>query len=264
MSRVEPDLELVGVRTDQSFKIWSHGYPYRTVRWHFHPEYELHLVTATKGDRYVGDHIGPFEIGDVVFVGPNLPHNWISDVPAGETVAERCLVLQFTGNFIASCMTTFPELRFMQPLLRQAFRGVRFETGLAARLEPLMRDLLAASDARRIALFIEILDLIGHAEARTSLASIGFRPDPSTYLSSAMNLVLQHIDRNFTRDLSEAELAKLSRQSISTFSRSFRKHTGINFVQYVNSLRIELAYQHLSQVDLTIAEICYEVGFNNI
>ncbi len=261
---MEPDLELVQVRDDQSFKAWSHGYPYRTVRWHFHPEYELHLVTATQGHRYVGDHIGPFSPGDLVLVGPNLPHNWISEVPDGVTVDERCLVLQFTGEFIAACMATFPELRFFQPLLKEAFRGIRFDTMVAERVGPLMRDLLQASDARRVVLFMEIVDIVGHAEDRAPLASIGFRPDPLAYLSSAMNLALQHIGRNFTRDLSEVDLAKLTRQSVSTFSRSFRKHTGVNFVQYVNSLRIELACQHLSQADLTVAEICYEVGFNNV
>ncbi|HEX4764979.1 MAG TPA: AraC family transcriptional regulator [Lichenihabitans sp.] len=260
---MEPDLELVQVRDDQSFKIWSHGYPFRTVRWHFHPEYELHLVTSTEGDRYVGDHIGSFTPGDLVFVGPNLPHNWISDIPEGESVEERCLVLQFTGEFIAACMASFPELRFMQPLLKEAFRGVRFESSLAERVGPLMRDLLEASDARRIALFMEILELIGHARDPATLASIGFQPNPSAYLSTTMNLVLQHIGRNFTRDLSETDLATLSRQSVSTFSRSFRKHTGMTFVQYVNSLRIELACQHLTQADLSITDICYAVGFNN-
>lgn len=261
---MEPDLELVGVRDDQSFKIWSHGYPYRTVRWHFHPEYELHLVTATQGDRYVGDHIGPFDAGDLVLVGPNLPHNWISEVPAGETVEERCLILQFTDAFIHAGMTTFPELRFLQPLLSEALRGVRFESVLAERVAPLMRDLLAASDARRISLFAEILDLIGHADRRTPLASVGFQPQPSAYLSTSMNLVLQHIGRNFTRDLNETELARLSRQSVSTFARSFRKHTGTTFVQYVNALRIELACQYLGQDDLTVTAICHEVGFNNV
>ena len=195
---MEPDLELVQVRDDQSFKVWSHGYPYRTVRWHFHPEYELHLVTATEGHRYVGDHIGPFGAGDLVLVGPNLPHNWISDVRDGESVEERCLILQFTGEFIAACLASFPELRFLRSLLREAFRGVRFDPGLADRVGPLMRDLLIASDARRIAVFMEILDLLGHAEQPTSLASAGFQPDPAAYLSTAMNLVLQHIGRNFT------------------------------------------------------------------
>lgn len=261
---MKPDLELVQVRDDQSFKIWSHGYPYRTVRWHFHPEYELHLVTATQGDRYVGDHIGPFDTGDLVLVGPNLPHNWISDVPASQTVEERCIVLQFAETFIAACMANFPELRFNQPLLRAGFRGILFEGTLAQRVGPLMRDLLGASDARRLALFMEVIDIIGHAKTRTPLASVGFRPNLAAYLSTAMNPVLQHIERNFTRDLSEAELAKISQQSVSTFSRSFRKHTGMAFVQYVNSLRIALACQHLSQADLTITDICYAVGFNNV
>lgn len=261
---MNPDLELVQVGSDQSFKAWSHGYPYRTVRWHFHPEYELHLVTATTGTRYVGDHIGAFSPGDLVFVGPNLPHNWISDVPAKDAVPERCIVLQFTDVFIRSCLETFPELRFLQPLLTEAFRGVRFQASLAGRIGPLMRELLDATGARRISLFVEILDLVGHAPERMLLASIGFRPDASVYLSGAMNLVLQHIDRNLTGDLNETDVARLARQSVSSFSRSFRRHTGLTFVQYVNSLRIELACQHLGQNELTVADICYEVGFNNV
>ena len=98
---MEPDLELVQVRYDQSFKIWSHGYPFRTVRW----------------------HIGPFSAGDLVFVGPNLPHNWISDMSEGDPVEERCLVLQFTNEFITASMATFPELRFIQQLLRDSMRA---------------------------------------------------------------------------------------------------------------------------------------------
>lgn len=261
---MEPDLELVQVRDDQSFKIWTHGYPYRTVRWHFHPEYELHLVTATSGQCYIGDHIGPFATGDLVFVGPNLPHNWISDVSPEEVIEERCLVLQFTGELIHRCVDTFPELRSLCPVLGQAFRGVRFGPASAGRVAPLMRDLLAASDARRLALFIDILGEIGHAEDRSLLASNSFRPDPLTYRSTAMNTVLQHIETSFTRDLNEADLAKLTQQSVSSFSRSFRKHTGTTFVHYVNALRIELACQHLSQADLSVGDICYEVGFANL
>ena len=261
---MEPDLELVQVRDDQSFKVWSHGYPYRTVRWHFHPEYELHLVTATQGTRYVGDHIGPFSVGDLVFVGPNLPHNWISDVPPGEAVPERCLILQFTGAFIAACLSTFPSSVSWSRSSPNLSAASASAGPWPSAWRPGCGRCSTPPEARRIALLVEILDLVGHAEERMPLASIGFRPDPSTYLSSAMNLVLQHIDRNLTGDLSEPAVAKLSRQSVSAFSRSFRRHTGMTFVQYVNSLRIELACQHLSQADLTVAEICYEVGFNNV
>lgn len=259
-----PDLELVRIPQDQSFKVWSHGYPYRTVRWHFHPEYELHLVTSTTGTRYVGDHIGPFAAGDLVLVGPNLPHNWISDVGPSETVEERCIVVLFTEEFISGCLATFPELRFIEPMLKGASRGLKFNAALSDRAEALMRALLRAEGAKRIALFMELLDQLNSGAPATQLASAKFRLDPSTYMSTAMNEVLDFVGRNVTGELKEADLAKLNGQSLSAFSRSFRKHTGLTFVQFVNAMRIELACQHLTQDDLTITEIGYEIGFNNL
>lgn len=261
---MEPNLEHVGVRDDQSFKVWSHGYPFRTVRWHFHPEYELHLVTATTGTRYVGDHIGVFAPGDLVLTGPNLPHNWISTLSDGVAVEERCIVLQFTEGLLTSALATFPELRFLRSLLAESHRGLRFDLATAAAVQPRLRELLDASGARRILLFIEILDRIAHSRERQPLASPHYQAQPAAYLSDSMNQVLQYIGRNFTDDLSETDLARLTHQSISTFARAFRKHTGATFVQYVNALRIELACQYLDQDDLTVTAICHEVGFNNV
>jgi AraC-like DNA-binding protein len=261
---MKPDLELVRIPQDRSFKVWSHGYPFRTVRWHFHPEYELHLVTSTTGIRYVGDHIGPFEVGDLVLVGPNLPHNWISDVDPSETVEERCIIVLFTEEFISSCLAIFPELRFVERILKGASRGLKFGASLSERAEVLMRALLQAEGAKRISLFMELLDHLGHDAAQTPLTSAKFRLDPSVYMSTAMNGVLDFVGSNVTGELKEADLAKLNGQSLSAFSRSFRKHTGLTFVQYVNAMRIELACQHLTQGELTIIEICYEIGFNNV
>ena len=258
-----PDLEMVQIPNDASFKIWSHGYPFRTVRWHFHPEFEQHLVTSTHGNRYVGDHIASFGPGDLVLIGPNLPHNWISDVCDGEAVSERCQILQFTEKFIVDCIEHLPELRGLRSTLAAARRGLLFDSGVSARVARSMSELLVASDMRRIALFMEILDIIGTAAA-TPLASIGYQPDAKSYRSTAMNIALEHIARNFTQELSETELAALCSQSISTFSRSFHRHTGVNFVQYVNALRVESACQHLSLDRSSITDICYEVGFRNV
>ena len=258
-----PDLELVRIPHETSFKVWAHGYPFRTVRWHFHPEYELHLVTSTHGNRYVGDHIAPFGPGDLVLIGPNLPHNWISNVRDGESVSERCHILQFTELFITGCMAHLPELRSLRPLLEAAGRGLLFGPGVATRVARPMRALLAATSMRRIALFMEIIDIIGGAPT-TPLASIGYRPDATSFRSTSMNIALEHIARNFCHELGETELANLCHQSVSTFSRSFFRHTGMKFVQYVNSLRVELACQHLSLDEASITGICYEVGFQNI
>ena len=66
----------------------AHGFPNPLVRWHYHEEYELHLIVKTRGKVFVGDYIGHFEPGHLVMTGPRLPHNWIStDTPPGGCAA---------------------------------------------------------------------------------------------------------------------------------------------------------------------------------
>ena len=66
--------------------------------WHYHPEYELTLIVNGKGTRMVGDHHEYFESGDLVFIGPDLPHTWMSD----RHMEGNCkvVVIQFTKAFI--------------------------------------------------------------------------------------------------------------------------------------------------------------------
>jgi AraC-like DNA-binding protein len=260
----QPDLELVAVPRDESFKVWSHGYPYRTVRWHFHPEYELHLITATTGKYFVGDYIGDFTAGNLVMTGPNLPHNWVSNVPRGEQVNERCLVLQFDSGFVLRAIDAFPEFRKVTGLLEASRCGVLFtpETGAAA--EPIMREMLHAQGMRRIALFVSLFGLLLQSSEPVKLASAAYRADPARYAETRINHVLAYIGKNLAHELREADLAGLAGQSVSAFSRYFRRHTGVPFVQYVNRLRINLACQLLLSGELSISEIGYQIGFNNL
>lgn len=259
-----PDLEIVDVRADESFKLWAHGYPFRTVRWHFHPEYEIHLVTATEGRSFVGDHIGIFKPGSLVMTAPNLPHNWLSDVPPGVSVPERCLVLQFTEAFARSCATAFPELSFLPGLLMDSARGVAFPQATGRAAEPILRSLLLAQGAARLAGFFVLLDLLARSDNRHMLASVGYRPSPAAYMQDPLNHVLEHIARNLGCDLRESEMAELSGYSPSAFSRAFQRLTGMSFVRYINSMRINRACEMLTKTERRIIDVCYEVGFNNL
>jgi len=65
--------------------------------------------------------------------------------------------------------------------------------------------------------------------------------------------------------LSERDVAGISRLSPSAFSRSFRRHTGMSLVQYVNRLRINLACQLLMGPRRPpVTEVCFAAGFNNL
>ena len=261
---MEPDLEVVQIRRGESFKAWSHGYPFRTVRWHFHPEYELHHVVATRGRYFVGDFIGEFEPGNLVLTGPNLPHNWVSELPEGSVVPLRCRIVQFSQDFIGNAMKVLPELGAFDHVLEQSRHGALFTPHTAADIAPALEELIDAQGVRRIELFLHIMGSLCRASDVRTLASSNYLPDPSGYMSIGINQVLAHISGHLTEPFNEADLAEIAGQSPSAFSRSFRKHTGMALVQYVNRLRINLACQLLMSDAMPITEICYAVGFNNL
>ncbi|CAM2154687.1 AraC-type DNA-binding protein [Pararobbsia alpina] len=261
---MQPDLELVTVRHDESFKAWYHGYPYRTVRWHFHPEYEIQLIVATTGKMFVGDHIGRFAPGNLVLMGPNLPHNWVSDVPEGEVIEQRNLVVQFGQDFVARCMESFPELRQAEALLASSRRGVSFGEHTSEIVKPLFFQLIDARGVRRIALFMSILAALMDARDIEYLASPAYQPDPTAFGATRISHALSFIGQNLASELRESDLAQLSGQSVSAFSRYFRRHTGMTFVQYVNRLRIDLACELLTDSELSVTDICFKAGFNTL
>ena len=67
------------------------------------------------GRYFVGDFIGEFEPGNLVLTGPNLPHNWVSDLPEGVVVPLRCRIVQFSEDFIGNAMKVLPELERLRP-----------------------------------------------------------------------------------------------------------------------------------------------------
>ncbi|WP_019997608.1 AraC family transcriptional regulator [Aureimonas ureilytica] len=261
---MQPDLELVHIRKGESFAAWMHGYPFRTVRWHYHPEYELHLIVATSGRYYIGDFAGTFAPGQLIMTGPNLPQNWISDVAEGELVPVRSIVIQFPEAFIEEAMATMEEMGVLRPLLERSRRGLLFDDATSAAVAPLMRRLVEAQGLRRLALFWEILELVVAGEHEV-LASLSFEPNLSRTEDSGINKALAHLREHLTRQIEERDLAEIVGQSPSVFSRAFKRHTGTTLVRYRNQLRVDLACQMLlAEPDMAIACICYEVGFSNL
>jgi AraC-like DNA-binding protein len=258
---MKPDLEVVQIGRAESFKAWEHGYPFRTVRWHFHPEFELHHVVATSGRYFIGDFIGTFEPGNLVLTGPNLPHNWVSDAAQAPV---RSRVVQFSEPFITQAMALMPELAGFGCVLDRSRRGVLFGAE-AACVGPMLAELVQARGPRRLEIFIGVIDALARAGDSRLLASAAYLPDPSRFMSTGMNEALAYISDNLTEPFRETDLAAIAGLSPGAFSRSFRRHTGLALVQYVSRLRVNLACQMLMGDTRTpITDVCFSAGFNNL
>lgn len=241
----------------------SHGFPTPLARWHYHDEYELHLITSTSGKVFVGDWIGPFQAGHLVLTGPKLPHNWVSmDMPEGG-VAQRDLVIQFPHQPLIKAAENIPELREVLPMLERAKHGIEF-FGLSEAAETHWHRVKASHGLRRLTAFCDFLaDLAACTDYRL-LSSVQLQSDDDDASINQIHDVVSRITDHLADDHSASALAAELGMSESRFSRFFRKATGNTFTDFVNRVRISRACQLLMDTDQQVTHICYEVGFNNV
>ena len=74
----------------------------------------------------------------------------------------------------------------------------------------------------------------------------------------------QYIQEHQTEDLSLGQVAKAVNTSTFYFCKIFKKHTGLNFTEYVSRVRVERAKNLALNPHLRISDIAYEVGFQSL
>lgn len=241
----------------------AHGYPTPLARWHFHDEYELHLITATSGKAFIGDWIGPFEPGHLVLCGPRLPHNWISFDVGDGGVAERDLVIQFRHEPLQHASEDIPELRDVMQLLERARRGVEF-FGLSERARAHWDQIKATRGMRRFGHFCEFMADLAQCPDYRLLSTVQIQGAEGDAEVDQINQIVNRITGNVAEPISAGDVAAELGMSESRFSRFFRRSTGNSFTDFVNRVRINSACHLLMQTDHYVTDICYQVGFNNV
>src|SRR5262245_49956495 len=241
----------------------DHGFPTPLARWHYHDEYELHLIVATSGKAFIGDYIGQFQPGHLVLTGPRLPHNWISlDVPEGG-VPLRDRVIQFHHAPIAKACASVPELAEVLPLLERARNGIEF-FGLSGRAEVYFERIKASRGLERLAAFCQFMADLSHCTNYRLLSSARLQSFDDEASLERIDSIVNQLMENPARAPSMSELAEQFGMTESRFSRFFRRSTGNNFTDFVNRLRISRACLLLMETNRYITHICYDVGFNNV
>lgn len=241
----------------------DHGYPTPLARWHYHDEYELHLIVATSGKAFVGDYIGQFQPGHLVLAGPRLPHNWISlDVPDGG-VALRDRVIQFHHESIAGACKGMAELAEVLPLLERARNGIEF-FGLSERALSYFERIKGSRGLERLAVFCQFMADLAHCTDYRLLSSAKLQSFDDEASLERINSIVNRLMENPAQAPSLSDFAAQFGMTESRFSRFFRRATGNNFIDFVNRVRISRACLLLMETNRYITSICYDVGFNNV
>ena len=87
----------------------------------------------------------------------------------------------------------------------------------------------------------------------------GERAEP-VEIWKARKFIQEHSDE----ELSLTKVSKFVNISANHFSEKFKEVTGVNFVDYIASIRIEKACSLLHDFDLRVSEIAFAVGFQSL
>jgi AraC-like DNA-binding protein len=228
--------------------------------WHYHPAYELTLIVKGKGRRIIGDHHEFYETGDLVLIGPDLPHTWVSDNNTkGESSA---IVVQFSKEFIDPFIG-LQELTAINKLLHKAKQGVAIKDKNAAAIKEHLKALPNKNGLERITSLLQILGELT-ALNQVTLSSPFYQPLKGTENEKIKNKICQYIQKHATDPLSIQKAAALIHLSPSAFCKFFKRATGKTFSDYVNDIRIANVCSQLMASDKPIAEIAYTNGFETL
>ncbi|CAH0294146.1 MULTISPECIES: AraC family transcriptional regulator [unclassified Pseudomonas] len=262
---LDPSYELMDDHEGHSLIYRQHGFPSPLVRWHFHKEYELHLIVASAGKVFIGDYIGNFSPDTLFLTGPNLPHNWISQMAPGEAVAERDMLVNFTDEVLESGTAVFAELKDLQPLLARAQYGIEFRCPhTIAEARQLLQRIAASQGMTRLGHFFILMELLAGCEAYQLLSDRTAAQLADEHHVDRINRAVDYIFQRYAQELSQEEVAEYLGMTPTYFSRFFKQATGRGFVEFVNRLRVSKSCELLTQSDKPVTEVCFESGFNNI
>ncbi len=243
----------------------STGYKERSYKQHWHSYGEILLVGPGKTNIYsIGRNRYELTRDDIVLVWPMEMHSIV------DADREESLVIQFSNAFINSL---FDLRRIMHMYRNLHVICVNAHPELAGKLKAItaqMKEIFFSDrqdkEIRCCMLLMEFMLTL--FDYRKELAPELQDEDPHGYTDDVMKrmmMVTDYIKNNLTADdLSQGAMAEMAGISRDYFSRIFKNVTGMNYIKWLNMIRLEKASELLAQEGRTLTEIAMLSGFQSI
>lgn len=260
---MKPVIERIEPSFGSSFRIqkFMQQFQYKEPIWHFHPEFEIVYVSNGSGKRHIGNHISYYHGGDLIMLGPNLPHfGFTQDQRKGHFE----IVVQMKEEFLGEQFLLRPEMQHIKQLFERSRTGVSFygPTKVSAG-----KKLQRIHDSEPFDRLIGLLDLLGEMAESTYVEQLntnGFTLNVMVEDEARMQSIYRHVQNNFMRPITLDEMGRIVNMTVPAFCRYFKNLTHITFTQFVNEFRVAQACKLLAETDMLIADVAHESGFNNL
>jgi AraC-like DNA-binding protein len=261
---IKASFEILRPGTGQSFLVrkfdkWAFESPY-----HFHPEYELTSIIQGTGKRYVGSHMEDFFAGDLVLLGPNLPHTWKLGPTEGQDKA-GAIVIQFNADFLGDDFFNKPELQDVRKLFQRAGNGISFNAGTRDAInQDLIMMVQADNNFNMLLNLLSILQRLAVSNDYVLLDQNRSIAERTIAEQERINPVYAYLVENFRQPVSLDAAAGIANMTPNAFCKYFKKITRKTFMETIIDYRLNYATQQLVQTDKPISEISFDSGFGDV
>ena len=232
---------------------------------HNHEVFELNFVEHAAGvRRIVGDSnevIGDFDL--VLITSPDLEHVWEQNTCTSDDIRE--VTVQFYFDLAEDSFLSKNPFFSLRKMLLEARKGLAFSLDAIMRVYHQIDTLSSVSEGfYAMTQFMTILYELSKCSGSRTLATSSFAKVEVESDSRRVLKVKNFIAKNYMDEIRLATLAEIAGMSPSAFSRFFKLHTGRNLSDYIIEIRLGYASRMLVDTTKSVAEICYQSGFNNL
>ena len=233
---------------------------------HYHKELELAYIIEGYGTRYVGSSINPYKKGDLVLIGQELPHVWMSDdafYKKNTALITKVIVIKFDIDFAGKDFFLLQEALAIKNVLEEAGGGLRIKGATNRVISDLMQDMIQQSPLEQIISLIQILNVISKFQDVHVLSSYDFHKSKNVKEKDRMNKIVQYTMLHFKQNITLEEISQVANLSKSGFCRYFKTSMRKSYTDFLYEIRVQYACKLILGKELGIKQISYEAGFNN-
>lgn len=244
-------------------------YPQFVLPRHKHIEFEIMLFTRGSGKQFVGEGVLDYQEGDIALIGSNVPHLHLCNAKLNpELKAEPSAgeALQFHPTLFPLNLEDIPDYQPVCQLLRKSQYGIRFyDQDLFEELQRVFQAFDRYEYTQRVVGLLGVLERLSVCKNTKLLSGTAYNSGNfSVEANEPVSKVYTYLFNHYKERITLQEIADYVKQNPSALCRYFRKRTDKSIFQCLAEIRVEHACKLLSHSHLTISQIAYECGYNNV
>src|SRR6187402_811498 len=135
------------------------------------------MIDKSEGTKFIGDKVGNFEEGELILIGPRVPHFFRNNAEYykknGKLEASSTFI-HFTENFLGKNFFDLPEMKFVKRLLENARFALEIRGDIRKYITDRLHAMYAENNPQRLVSLLDILIKLSESHETSPLLSSEF------------------------------------------------------------------------------------------